>query len=179
MYFLTFKYFLLLQTYSMLQGDGEAGEVFEKRLLDGRIKLLFVFNPSSSEGEFSTVFFPVSGALANIPCLLKPEFFTDFLKEPRKPVLNQDYSNLLPGQVCENPSMISGSALQCELSIPPNYPAAQADPITPTKNGCRLRAGFRVPSSCKWLPCHYRNPQRSKCIPRRVPLLQLAPSKQT
>ena len=177
MYFLTFKHILHSQTYFMLQGDGEAGEVFEKRLLGGRIELLFVFNPSSSEGEFSAVFFPVSGALANIPCLLKPSFFTDFLKEPRKPVLNQDYSNIIPGYVCENPAMISGSALKSELSKPPSYPAAQADPITPTKNGCRLRAGF--PSGCKWLPGVYRNPRRSNCIPRRVPQLQLAPSKQT
>jgi hypothetical protein len=86
----------------MHQGDGEAGDVFEKRLLGGTIELLFVFNPSTFEGEFSAVFFPVSGALANIPCLLKPAFFTDFLAEPRKPVLNQDYSNILPGYVCES-----------------------------------------------------------------------------
>ncbi len=177
MYFLTFKHFLHSQTYFMLQGDGEAGDVFEKRLLGGTIELLFVFNPSSSSGssEFSAVFFPVSGALAKIPCLLKPAFFTDFLEVPRKPVLYQDYSNILPGFVCEYPALISGSALKCALSKPPNYPAAQADLITPTK--CRHRAG--LPSSCKWLKDVYRNPRRSTCIPRRVPQLQLAPSKQT
>jgi hypothetical protein len=173
---LTFKYFLHSQTYSMLQGDGEAGEVFEKRLLGGRIELLFVINPRCSYGEFSAVFFPVSGALANVPCLFKPSFFTDFLKEPRQPVLNEDYSNVLPGYVCELPAMISGSALQCELSANPRrYPAAQTDPVTPTKHGCRLRTCF--PPSCKWFPGVYRNLHRSNCIPRRVPQLQLAPSK--
>ena len=169
------RYYLLSHTYFMLQGGGEAGDVFEKRLLGGRVELLCVSNRSFIDGEFSAVFYPANGPLANFPCLFKPSYFADFLKKPRMPVWNEDYFEIPRGSVLMYPAVISGNALGCELSTKqPNFPAQQADPSTPTKNGSRLRTGFY--SSCLGV---YRNQHRRNCIPRQVPQLQLAPSKQT
>ena len=166
----------------MLQGNsagGEAGEVFENRLLGGSIELLFVSNRSCIDGEISAVFYPANGAFANFPCLLKPSFFSDFLREPRKPVWEQDYSRLPPASTLQYPAAVSGNALECDFSAKPlSFPALQAEPTTPTKNGSRLRTGF--PSSCKWHPGVYKNPLSCtprRCIPRRVPPMQLVPSK--
>ena len=159
----------------MLQGDksdGEACEVFENRLLGGQIDLLYVTNLSCIDGEILAVFYPSNGALADLACMFKPSFFTDFLREPRKPVCDEDYSELPRGSYCLYPAVVSGSVQAVKLPI---YPARQADPITPTKNGCRLRSGF--PSGgYKWGAGLYRTPHRN-CIPRRVPPLQLAQSK--
>ena len=152
--------------------DGEAGDVFEMRLLGGSVELQFILNRSLVDGEFSAVFFPADGPLADFPCLFKPSFFADFLREPRKPVCNEDYTMLSPGSFCQYPAIISGNALACEL-LAKSLPARQADPTTPTKTGSRLRGCF--PPSCKWLP-RYRNSRRSKCIPRQLPPVQLAKS---
>ncbi len=164
----------------MLQGDksdGEAGDVFENRLLGGQINLLYVSNRSCIDGEVMAVFYPSNGALADVACMFKPSFFTDFLREPRKPVCDEDYSELPPGSYSLYPAVVSGSAQAWDSAARlPIHPARQADPITPTKNGCRLRSGF--PSGgYKWGAGLYRTPHRRNCIPRRVPPLQLAQSK--
>ena len=165
----------------MLQGDStddETGDVFEKRLLGGRIKLLHVFNRNCIDGEFSAVFYPAKGALANVPCLLKPSFFADFLRAPRKPIWNEDYSRLPPGSTFHFPAVVSGNALECEFSAKSQNPTAlQADPTTLTKNVPRRRVTF--PSRCHWLRSGRRNPQipHRRCIPHQAPPLHPAPSK--
>jgi hypothetical protein len=175
----------------MLQGDctdGEAGDVFEKRLLGGRIELLFVSNRSFIDGEFSAVFHPANGPLANFPCLFKPSYFADFLREPRMPIFNKDFTRFPPDSTCLFPAIMSGSALECDFSAKfPRFPAQQADQTTQTRPapvsaqvslilGYRVVAGIRTAATVFLAECRRCSLRRaSRCrdrelvTPRRCP----------
>ena len=125
------------------QERGEAGNVFEECLLGGTIFLFRVHDKIEGNPEVKAVFFPNDGPCKSEECILKPSFISEFLKTPRKPIYDKDYTPIPATH--ESISLWSASDKKERVS--------SAESATPKRPGCRLHNRYASPlrRSC-WIP---------------------------
>ena len=151
--------------------------MFEGRLLGGTVSLLCIggFNSTMRRnGEISTVFFPHDGPYQSQHCLFTPSFISDFLKKPRKPVCEQDYTMMPTTEVAVDITLVSGHRV-ASCNALHQFPARQTEPTTPTKQSCRLHKGFAAPY--KQLPGLCMMPHGRNLLRRKLLALKPASSK--